>query len=339
MNERPTMPGIEQNLPVLHVVLCTYNRAQLLQSALEAIANQSAPDDGRWAVLVVNNNCTDNTIQVVESFYGRVPSLEVVEEHRQGLTEARQRGFWATNAPWVAFVDDDCCIESEWVDCALRFIERRPEAAGFNGHNILALGSEQPKPWVSPGMFASGNPSGVGEQVIHSLHGAGMVLRRSAVEQSGWLDDPMAADRRGKSLVSGGDNELAIRTRAAGGNLWHVPSCRLHHEVDAERLTFAYLARLNYRLAEAYPLLHSMTYGGSRWFARFGLAVVGQFVRALGLKKDPLLAPDAGVRGRVLSICRAVGYSVGVAKLALAPSETRHKIIGLATARRVEAKS
>jgi len=300
----------------VNVVICTYNRAELLRLALEALSLQTALHDGSWNVLVVDNNCTDNTREVVASHTGQLPSLRVVGEERQGLTEARQRGFWATSAPWVAFVDDDCVVEPNWMSNVLEFIARKPDVAAFNGHNILELDTQTPKPWVGPLMFAAGNPGVDEEQVVSCLHGAGLVLSRKAVERSGWLDSPKSADRRGQSLLSGGDNELAVRAAAAHGELWFVPQCRLHHRIEAGRLKLGYLVRLNYRLAEAGPLLVSMQYEGSRWYARLGRFIVGQLARAAGLKADSLRPAGSGWRGIVLGLARGVGLATGAFKLA-----------------------
>jgi len=57
----------------LHVVVCTYNRAHLIESTLDSLAEQTAVHDGRWSVLVVDNNCTDNTVAVVERYRDRLP--------------------------------------------------------------------------------------------------------------------------------------------------------------------------------------------------------------------------------------------------------------------------
>ena len=71
-----------------------------------------------------------------------------------------------------------------------------------------------------------------------------MVLRRSALIESGWLDRPLVADRVGKSLVSGGDVELAQRVRAAGYELWFAPGAVLQHRIPASRMSRRYLFRI-----------------------------------------------------------------------------------------------
>lgn len=328
-----------EEVPLLQVVICTYNRAHLLVNTLESLALQDSIQDQRWSVLVVDNNCVDNTMDVVGEYRQRIQRLEVVVEPRQGLTEARQRGLLASSAPWIAFVDDDCILEPDWVRCAIEFCDRNPQVAAFNGKNLLTYEIEVPRPWLNPSMFAGSNPDADTEaEQPGPLHGAGLVVRRDAVIRSGWLDNPVAADRRGSSLVSGGDNELSVRAGAGGGELWYVPSCRLRHSVQADRLGFGYLWRLNFRLAEAGPLMQLLQCSKpiGIWHTRMLRWVVIGFLQVVGLRSDALLSPGAGWRGRLLALSRAFGTVVGYAKLMLQPKENRRGWCGLATEARVD---
>lgn len=321
-------------VPLLHVVICTYNRAHLLKHTLDSLARQDAPPD-LWRVLVVDNNCTDNTRAVVEAFKDNIRDLTIVTEPRQGLTEARQRGFRATTAPWVAFVDDDCVLHESWVRHAIDFVQRVPDAAAFNGLNRVVYERGAGGPWVEDWMFAESNRRGVHVEQVHPgpLCGAGLVLRRDAVEKSGWLNAPAVPDRRGKSMVSGGDNELSVRARAGGGDLWFVPQCELEHSVAADRVSPTYLARLNFRLDEATPLLSLLQNDRSvaSWRLQ-GLGRIGvRIFRVAGLAADPAVTAGGGWRSKMLAACRLAGFATGYAKLVWRSSGELRALHGLAT--------
>ena len=338
MNPSP----LSESRPTLEVIICTYNRERLLRNTLDALVAQRAAHDGRWAVLVVDNNCTDGTAELVEKYQGRLPGLRRTTESRQGLTEARQHGFHASDSPWVGFVDDDCVPEPDWVGQVLTHIAARPDIAGFNGRNILHFEDDKPRPWVHPEMFAAGGPVDDVEQERPFLHGAGLVLRRRAVERSGWINAPKAEDRRGNSLVSGGDNELAVRAKAGGegGGLWFVPDCRIHHRVDVSRLGFSYLVRLNYRLAEAGPLLVAMQSPTLLGWHRFTLRYLGfRYASLVGIKRDEMITDGGGVRSMVLAISRVAGATIGYLKLAAKPVALKAHMIGIATPEWVESNA
>ena len=75
---------------MISVCICTYNRSASLQRTLESFALQCPADFGQVELLVVDNNCTDDTDLIVEEFRVRLP-VRRVTERRQGLAHARNR--------------------------------------------------------------------------------------------------------------------------------------------------------------------------------------------------------------------------------------------------------
>src|SRR4051812_33686905 len=101
--------------PVLDatVLICTYNRGDLLAETLDAIAKSQSTL--AWDVLVVDNNCTDHTRSVVESRQADYPvNLRYVFEPRQGNSFALNTGIASINATIVVFTDDDVRVSEGW---------------------------------------------------------------------------------------------------------------------------------------------------------------------------------------------------------------------------------
>ena len=247
--------------PFLDVVICTYNHAPLLDRALDALARQR--DAGEpWSVLVVDNNCTDATASVVKQHAaaGHISGLRRVLEPEQGLTPARRRGVLATTAPWIAFVDDDCLLEEDWIAQAVAFLRAHLDIGGMGGRVVLDWEGEPPGYVHGYGWALAEQNRGDEPQAMESLAGAGMLIRREALHTSGWLDRPLLDDRIGERLVSGGDVELTLRVRAAGYALWYNPGCTLRHLVGHHRTTRWYLTRLNYGLGSSDTLVSALVW-------------------------------------------------------------------------------
>ena len=87
------------------------------------MARQIVSPEFRWEVVVVDNNCTDGTREVVSrhSHAGILQNLRIASEPVQGLTHARRRGVESTTFDWIAFVDDDCIVDPDWVDFGVAF--------------------------------------------------------------------------------------------------------------------------------------------------------------------------------------------------------------------------
>jgi len=258
--------------PTLEVVICTYNNAAMLDGALARLAAQNAMDRARWSCLVVDNNCTDNTAEVVHRYCveGEIPGLRIVPEPEQGLTPARLRGVRSSAAPWIAFVDDDCFLRPDWIANAVTFAASHPAAGAFGGKVVLDWAVEPPSyARAFTYCFAEQNHGDM-ERKVPFLAGAGLVLNRTALTACGWSEGPLVADRVGKSLVSGGDVEIALRIAGSGRELWYVPQCELHHQIPTQRTTVAYMVSMNRNLGISQALADALVFEGSvsEWFSQ-----------------------------------------------------------------------
>ena len=75
------------------VILCTFNRCQLLAKALASVAVSTLPESVEWEVLVIDNNSIDRTREVVEDFCCRYPSrFRYVFESTPGKSHALNTG-------------------------------------------------------------------------------------------------------------------------------------------------------------------------------------------------------------------------------------------------------
>lgn len=92
-------------------------------------------------------------------------------------------------------------------------------------------------------------------RALRSPAGAGLVLRRDAVDASRWLTEGRLAGRRGRHLGSGEDHELVFALRNAGWEVWYEPALHLRHVVGPERTTLRSLARLHFCFGLVRPYL------------------------------------------------------------------------------------
>jgi glycosyltransferase involved in cell wall biosynthesis len=107
---RPPVPTLR-----ISVVIPTRNRCHLLRELLEALTRQARlPDE----VLVVDNDSQDQTPDVVRQFATQLP-ITYLHERERGAGAARNRGIREAAGDVLAFTDDDCIPDRQW----LHFIE------------------------------------------------------------------------------------------------------------------------------------------------------------------------------------------------------------------------
>ncbi|HEX5473148.1 MAG TPA: glycosyltransferase family A protein [Vicinamibacterales bacterium] len=91
--------------PRVRVVVPTYNRASLLERALESVSAQTYRD---FEVVVADDGSDDETQQVVGAFEGRGFPIRCLRLSHGGVSRARNAAIAATGRPeFVAFLDSD----------------------------------------------------------------------------------------------------------------------------------------------------------------------------------------------------------------------------------------
>jgi glycosyltransferase involved in cell wall biosynthesis len=253
MSEVPAAPELE-------VVICTYNNAAMLDGVLSALACQRQVERERWTCLIVDNNSTDDTPNVIARHVlsGAIPDLRSAREPKQGLTLARLRGVRSATAQWIAFVDDDCFLQSDWIAQAIAFAESHSSVGAFGGRVVLDWEAEPPRYVRAYGYCFAEQNHGNFQQQVAFLAGAGLVVNRSALSACGWIDSPLLADRVGEKLVSGGDVEIVLRIAGIGRELWYVPQCVLNHRIPARRFSPLYLRDINRNLGISQALADAL---------------------------------------------------------------------------------
>ena len=319
--------------PALEVVICTYNNAATLDGVLATLARQVPSENPRWTCLVVDNNCTDETQNVICKYVsdGTVPGLRFVREPEQGLTPSRLRGVQTSNAKWIAFVDDDCFLEPDWIAQALSFSERHPTAGAFGGRVILDWQAEPPSYARNFAYcFAEQNRGDV-EQHVPFVAGAGLVVNRDALAACGWTDGPLVADRIGKNLVSGGDVEIVLRIASAGYALWYTPMCTLHHQIPAWRTTKRYLKTINRNLGVSQSLADALVSEGTvaQWFFRSILAA-GKQTLSLARVASQVIRRSKSMADFSIQASFSSGQLQGIWRILSMSPNQRRKFLGRA---------
>ncbi|MEZ5833764.1 MAG: glycosyltransferase [Dongiaceae bacterium] len=318
---------------MLDIVVCTYNRAHSLDAVLTKLGQLTPCEGIGCRVLVVDNASTDTTASVVDAHQRRgvLTHLRRVFAAERGLTAARLRGVRETAAPWIAFVDDDNFLATTWLHAVGEAIASHAGAGGIGGKVVLEWEIPPPRYLEEFGFCFAAQDHGDADCVVDSLAGAGMVLRRSALDESGWINRPLIADRIGRKLTSGGDVEMAQRVRAAGYELWFTPSAVLHHRIPANRMSRQYLFRINRELGASSALLGLLTYEGdwatwqhdSRAQKRHWYALAARGLRYALIRRK-------GLTSALAWSCFASGFARGIRQCETLDGARRAELLGAA---------
>ncbi len=234
------------------LIICCYNSAGRLPDTLAHLARQVV--EVPWEVIIVDNNCTDNTVEIGQQTWtnlGSPANLQMVQEEQSGLSYARRRGLDMAQYDYAIFCDDDNWLSPDYVQKVQEVFDAHPDVAlvGGDAEPGFEPGAEPPS-WFGPfqGYYAigqQGESAGYVPDERGYLWGAGLGLRISALRklyESGFTS--LLSDRQGSQLSSGGDGELCFALRLLGWRLWYEPELQLTHVMSASRLTWNYYLRL-----------------------------------------------------------------------------------------------
>lgn len=132
------------------VIVCTHNRAALLPRAIGQLRAQDYPVDA-FEIIVVDNGSTDHTPQVVGRFVAE-PGVPVhyVAESRPGITVARNRGAEVARFPYIAYLDDDCSIEPDWLSQLVKGFDLHDDVVAVGGQVLLDWDQQEESDWFGP---------------------------------------------------------------------------------------------------------------------------------------------------------------------------------------------
>lgn len=190
------------------VVLCTRNRAAYLPDALASYDHVKASVP--WELVIVDNGSNDGTDRLLREFRGKSGiDLHILFEPRPGLSRARNAGWRAAKGEIVAFTDDDCYPQHDFVDEVWRNFSESD--LGYLGGKILLFDpldypitiqprasrlAIAPQSYLRPGF----------------IQGANMAVRRDVIERLGGFDEVLGAGTPYPSE----DVDLLSRASAAG---------------------------------------------------------------------------------------------------------------------------
>ncbi len=184
-------------------------------------------DYPRWEIQLVDQSDDDRTRTIAESFAHALPHLWYRHISEKGLSHARNMGMETSKGEIAAFLDDDCTVDSDW-------LERIAHVFARYLHTALVFGSVYAAPHDMQECFIPVYEM-TSEQVLQGRRalpnsagmGASMYLRRDAWQRIGPFDELLGA---GTDYFSGGDDDdYRYRCLVSGYSVVKTPSIRVQH--------------------------------------------------------------------------------------------------------------
>lgn len=102
---------------MISIVVPAYNEEKSIKCCLDALSMQKTSE--RYEIIIVDNNSTDKTKEIVSNYKSKI-ALRLVSEKKKGAGPARAKGFGLAKGNIFLSTDADTIVPPDWVQTFVR---------------------------------------------------------------------------------------------------------------------------------------------------------------------------------------------------------------------------
>lgn len=119
---------------MVSIILCTYNRENLLPLAVTSVLSQTYRD---WELIIVDDGSTDQTRELIRRFRRNEPRIRYYFQKNKGLAAARNTGLRHVRGAYICFVDSDDELAPRHLEHRVRYLRDHPAVDMLHGGMTL----------------------------------------------------------------------------------------------------------------------------------------------------------------------------------------------------------
>ncbi len=205
-------------------VICTRNRPDKIGMAVKHVL---ANDHDRFTLTVIDQSEDDQTGTIVRAMAADDDRLTYHHTTEAGLSRAYNRGIALTDAPILAFTDDDCVAPTDWISNIEAAFAAEPDGDLLYGQ-VVPLEEGTDETGLTPNLMFD-RPERMSKSDGFRVFGMGanFAARRRLFDAIGGFDEILGG---GGPLKSAQDYDLAYRTYCADRVIILRPEVVIRHD-------------------------------------------------------------------------------------------------------------
>jgi GT2 family glycosyltransferase len=243
------------------VIIVTYNTGKTILETLESLSTQS--DDISTQIIVVDNQSTDETTQLIQGHYPAVNL--VVSETNRGFGGGNNYGFQSSSGDFIALVNPDLRVHPSMLTMLVQYLKANPHVGVVGPQTIDADGEISVTAHADysltaialsyfglaqrfPGLFNQHdlkiNHGTTQPQIVDWLQGSCLMMPREVYNTVGGFDEAF--------FLYVEDVDLCHRIRATGKQVVYYPQATATHLQGTSARNFPYFRVRGYHLSPLY---------------------------------------------------------------------------------------
>lgn len=258
------------------LVIATYNGESTLPVTLNSINQLELPEAWRFNFLIINNNSTDKTEEILENFKINC-SYHKLYQNKQGKNAALNTIFEHENllGDLLIFTDDDVILPKDFVKRYCECVELNQNFDVFGG-KIEPFFTVKPPENLLEGIDAVvayaitpkeyGYKAGGIDPI--KLHGPNMAIKKSVFGTLIRFDESIGPN--GSDYVMGSETELLYRLRKKGFTAYFDDLNTVKHIIQPVQVTKIWLAKRAFKAGRSFYMHEINSFGSLDYPTLFG---------------------------------------------------------------------
>lgn len=256
------------------LITCTYNPNQFIFIRLiKSIENLKIPKNSKVEWIIVDNNSPNRVAEsdYIKDFLFRNKFTRIILEKTQGLTSSRIAGIKESKYDWLVFFDDDNEPQEDFLEQLNELLPNYPEVVCWGPGRIrVEFTDETNNKWIltKKEVFQEKNFNKIQKTNIRGWHpyypvGTGLVAHKDILlDYINKINIGIytLTDRKGKSLISGGDTQIVLNAQKLGFYAGIAPGLCLNHLINKGKANYKYILRQKYWTASSYIKCYNEVY-------------------------------------------------------------------------------
>ena len=120
-------------MPKISVILPVYDVEKYLAQCLDSILNQTFKD---FECICVNDGSTDNSLSILQEYEKKDNRIKIINQENKGLSGARNSALKIVTGKYIAFVDSDDFVSSDYLDKLINIAEKENSDIVYCRHKL-----------------------------------------------------------------------------------------------------------------------------------------------------------------------------------------------------------
>lgn len=208
----------------------------LLKNCLSSVFSIDYPKS-RYEIIIVDGGSNDGTDELCKQF----PKIRFIVESKHGLAYARNKGAELAKGSIIAYTDDDCIVDKNWLKNLVEGFQFSRTIVGVGGpvyplHPEIIPQKIHVK--AALGLYDNGETTKPVEDIITSN-----AAFKKEIFKTIKFDETLGVTRRGNHILSGEDTQFCQKITSHGYKLLYTPHAKVYHNIQRNRITVSYIIK------------------------------------------------------------------------------------------------